>query len=556
MKRRIAKQTQEATVDAQARPAAPGEFMNIEVNPADIGADLLPILSRGLYTDPFHAIREYVQNSVDSGAAVIRIKLTGNSIVIRDDGGGMSFDDLVKARRFGVSEKDPTEHVGFRGIGIYSGYDLCDRLVITTYSRGDTMQSVLEFNFAAMKKRLDADKRNGVGTPLHDLLKKHTRFKIEPSLTKIPGTTVELEEVSSYHIRSLRDSDALHKYILRNLPVDFDQQFEHWDTIKKYLREHVPGYRTVKMILEIREGETRHVVRPTIPQLDAPATRLIKAPGDGATIAVLWACLHKKRSRIPDAYEDYHGFTYRTKGFAVGDSGRMQLFFRHGGSTLYAWYTGEVYVVDDRVIPNTERDDFEANAAYDVLKSQIKLAMEELDDAGLKFQSEGRAAKKLKESQRKLRDIEQKVADKIGDPAIMFSALEDIIKDLKLQRTKLPAELKDEGKAAEKLASDLRAQVHKTIMDGQKRRTGRDTGSSGRAGGGGATDQKADEEQRPLRLASAVEEVGIQVSEPIAKVFALIEEVLAAVLRPGTREFSAVLEGIESGLSDEFGAED
>jgi len=47
---------------------------------------------------------------------------------------GMTFEELVKARRFGVSQKNSSEHVGFRGIGIYSGYDLCNRLLITSYS--------------------------------------------------------------------------------------------------------------------------------------------------------------------------------------------------------------------------------------------------------------------------------------------------------------------------------------------------------------------------------------------------------------------------------------
>ncbi len=504
MKRRIARRPSEVAAQTGDVPETPGQFVQIDVKPEDIGAELLPILSRGLYTDPFHAIREYVQNAVDSGAALVRIKLTGNSIVIRDDGEGMSWSDLVKARRFGVSDKDLKENVGFRGIGIYSGYDLCDRLFITTFRAGDTMQSVLEFNFAAMKKRLEADKKKGLGTPLHELLKNHTRFKIEPSLTRTPGTTVELEEVSDYHIRSLRDSDALRKYILRNLPVDFDPQFEHREAIKKYLKEHVPGYKAVRIIVEIKEGESIQVVRPAIPNLSSPETRLIRAPGTGATIAVIWSSLHKKRSRIPDEYEDYRGFVYRTKGFTVGDNRRMQPFFKHGGSTLHAWYTGEVYVVDEKVIPNTERDDFEANAAYDVLRSQIKLTMEELDNQGLKFQSQQRAVTKLKECQRKLEGIEKKVQDRIGDPALMFSELEDIISELKQHRAKFPEEFKDQGKAAEKLANDLRTIVHKIITD--------------------------------------------------ARVFELIEEVMASVLRPGTREYSAVLEGIQSAIEEEFSA--
>src|SRR6266487_5353947 len=72
------------------------DFSDVAVKPEDIGGELLPILSKGLYTNPFHALREYVQNAVDADAKLIRIKLTGNSLLIHDDGIGMSLDDLVE----------------------------------------------------------------------------------------------------------------------------------------------------------------------------------------------------------------------------------------------------------------------------------------------------------------------------------------------------------------------------------------------------------------------------------------------------------------------------
>jgi len=147
-----------------------------------------------LYTNPFHAVREYVQNAVDSGATLIRIKLTGNSIIIRDGRLRHDVRGIVKARRFGVSQKNSSEQSDSADRDIQR-HDLCNRLLITSYSAGDTMQSVLEFNFSAMKKRLETDKKKGIGTPLHELIERYTRLKIEPSLAKMTGTTVELEEV-------------------------------------------------------------------------------------------------------------------------------------------------------------------------------------------------------------------------------------------------------------------------------------------------------------------------------------------------------------------------
>src|SRR2546428_797805 len=92
------------------RPAALGRRYPSAL---DIGGEILAILSRGLYTNPLDCIREYVQNAVDASASAVRIKLTGNSLLIFDDGHGMSFSDILLARQFGLSPKFRDRHAGF-----------------------------------------------------------------------------------------------------------------------------------------------------------------------------------------------------------------------------------------------------------------------------------------------------------------------------------------------------------------------------------------------------------------------------------------------------------
>src|SRR6266513_6060897 len=97
----------------------PGKPVEWPVHSEDIGGELLAILSKGLYSNPLDCIREYVQNAVDAQAKTVTIKVTGNSVLIFDDGRGMGIEELVQARQVGLSPKSLTEHVGFRGIGIY-----------------------------------------------------------------------------------------------------------------------------------------------------------------------------------------------------------------------------------------------------------------------------------------------------------------------------------------------------------------------------------------------------------------------------------------------------
>ena len=102
----------------------------MELKKSDIGAELLSILTRGMYLDPLDALREYVQNGVDAKAKNIFIKIRQNTVVIEDDGEGMNATTMRKAIRLGISDKNPAKDVGFMGIGLYSSFHLCDKLLI------------------------------------------------------------------------------------------------------------------------------------------------------------------------------------------------------------------------------------------------------------------------------------------------------------------------------------------------------------------------------------------------------------------------------------------
>ena len=104
-----------------------------QFGPKDIGAELLPIITRGLYRDPLDALREYIQNSIDAEAKSVYVKVTPDLVSIRDDGNGMAREVAQRAIRLGMSEKNPKHDIGFRGIGVYSAFNICDRLEI--YSR-------------------------------------------------------------------------------------------------------------------------------------------------------------------------------------------------------------------------------------------------------------------------------------------------------------------------------------------------------------------------------------------------------------------------------------
>src|ERR1700694_1237931 len=184
----------------------PNQPVEWEFGADDIGGDLIGILSKGLYPDPLDCIREYVQNAVDARAKTVTIKITGNSVTINDDVLGMAVGDLRQARQLGLSNKSQAENVGFRGIGIYSGFDICNRLLVTTKRAGEAKARILEFQFGEMKAQLKAERdAHATRTSLTRLITKYTHFRQEDDQVDRHYTIVQLEELSKVHIGQLAD---------------------------------------------------------------------------------------------------------------------------------------------------------------------------------------------------------------------------------------------------------------------------------------------------------------------------------------------------------------
>ena len=98
-------------------------------------------------------IREYIQNSVDAiddfkrslkdkstqeGYINITIDGSRKSINITDNGTGVTTEKAWHVLHdLGNSEKDPSMHRGFRGIGRLGGLGYCNKLVFTTKAKNE-----------------------------------------------------------------------------------------------------------------------------------------------------------------------------------------------------------------------------------------------------------------------------------------------------------------------------------------------------------------------------------------------------------------------------------
>lgn len=411
-------------------------FENLEkfpLEPRDIGGELLAILSRGLYSDARDAIREYAQNGIDAKASRIWIFTNGPRAEVRDDGEGMNWEQVQRARRFGMSDKNAQENVGFRGIGLYSSFGMCDSLEIETHPEGAAEEFTVRFNFGAMREILEQDRAGGVraGVALSDLLYEYVGFHRERSDNEdsYRGTVVTLEGIDQEYRAQLSDASALGSYLLNTLPAAFPDQ-EYGPTVNRWLEEHV-GIRPVRLSLKVGI-EPEMSIQPQIVQDSEPPT--LSSPhcdwirdSNGNNVAFVWYChsAHRRRlgSRFPeDISGDASGFLLRLKGFTLGDRLSLKQFWpRVGGGALYHHFTGEVHILDDALVfPNAARDGLEPSAARQNLERNIADYFDGLNRRADLSREIKNAGDKMTDLENELDGIKRKFEDEDADPYELY----------------------------------------------------------------------------------------------------------------------------------------
>ena len=325
-----------------------------------MGGELLDILSRGLYSDAKDALREYVQNGVDAHADHVIITVDGSRTTIRDDGTGMDENSIRSVRRFGMSEKSPMESVGYRGIGIYSSFGICDQMTITSKKAGMNHTVGWEFAFGDMRQVLENDKassvRQGIGLP--HLLSQHTELISEPYSGNPDDhfTVVEMTGIADEYKAQLNNTSDVNDYLLNTIPVAFPEE-GYGSIINKWLTQYI-GLNSIRVTLRVADESAFPVEPPIATNVYGPDFQWVRSP-EGVPIAFLW---HVMSNEGRQTEPSLGGFLLKSKGFTLGKRAVLRpLWPAAGGRTLYQHYTGEVHVLTDaNVFPNAARNDLEA----------------------------------------------------------------------------------------------------------------------------------------------------------------------------------------------------
>jgi HSP90 family molecular chaperone len=192
----------------------------------DVGGRLLTNLARGIYSHEA-VLREYVQNAVDAYKAMesslddqsIIISPEGNDLCIQDSGIGMNEREIRDAKKIAVSTKAELEEmVGFRGIGIWAGFEACERLIIDSTKQGDNRRYQLTIEFAQILEHAE-DNIN-----IKELIDRRYQLLYRDADPDEHYTRVTLKNIIDDYKRLLDEKD-LTRIIAQVLPCRIDPNF-------------------------------------------------------------------------------------------------------------------------------------------------------------------------------------------------------------------------------------------------------------------------------------------------------------------------------------------
>ncbi len=294
-----------------------------------ISSGLKNIIGRDLISDKFIAIFELVKNSYDARAHKVTISFLNldsdkASIIIRDDGIGMNYDDIINKWLFvAYSEKkkrnqndDFREKIrrnvaGSKGVGRFSCDRLGSKLELTTKSKSDTQANIVnidwdQFEYDDTQEFIDIPVDYATGNP--DLISTET------------GTILRITNLREEWDR--KTLIKLKKSLMKLISPDSDNKDDPFEIVFD-VPEMLEEDNIIKNSSNKKDGWERTIVNGVIvndvfEKLNIKTTYIeVKISDDGKTID----------SELHDRGEFIFSFSEKNKEYAVLHGIHIKLFY-------------------------------------------------------------------------------------------------------------------------------------------------------------------------------------------------------------------------------------
>ncbi len=443
---------------------------NPEYTVENIGEFLVDVITSGLYIEPHLVLREYIQNSHDAiiewqGWPTnygIEIKIDRPNIHIADNGPGMDRETLLTSmRNVGISGKLISAGSGFMGIGRLAGLAIAERVEIHSSAYGVPERNRIVYHADEMSKAIWERKLAGKPQSIVKTLQENTTINVEPlpeesnkhyTIVHLMGIREELWPV----IESEEFLDLLGLVA----PVRQNPNFEHSEEIELILEEISPeAYCPISVTVN-----GRPLYRPFVPGVGKPKI-IDVTDSEGNQVAYGWACLNSSSEQI--ANERLRGIAVMNKGIIVGDRSLLYNLGAYGSTgenIMFRWYTGELYIVDQRIMLSASRTALRMNTPTQEFVELAQVELKKLLNPARKLSRRINAERRVPEEIRVVRSIQEQLeAGKLSREMVpattrkLVKAIEEFDKrKAYVQNKQLLGDLTKTRKAAEALLHKLR----------------------------------------------------------------------------------------------------
>ena len=498
----------------------------IRFDKKDIGAELLSILTTGLYRDTLDTLREYVQNGIDAGANQMSIKITPDTITIEDDGRGMDEDTARNAIRLGISDKNPHMCVGFRGIGIYSAFNLCNLVEIYTRANTDGERKII-FDFKNIRHELTKDhERRKAGLPTELYLEKVLRDSVylQPSGDKVisgpTGTKIFFSGLLDEVYQRLNSREEVTSYLQDVVPLPFREDFKYKQVIEQKLRESGDKVVAISLALGPEEGP---IFRPYHDGMFTNRGMYEPKFFTMDPFGFAWVCINDSRTVLEDT--KLRGLLIKKFGFSVASRSFLEPFFSR--VVFNRRITGELIVQNESLIPNAARSDFEHNLARESFMKSLPKFIKAISKWANEIQEEEKAKEVLSHVHERLIEINQSLPRSRRDINEMLGfnvKLAQLKDELKVHEKKLDKIASSKLRETQSILHECVAFVNAQLAASRSSREAvRDRLARSIAAARGARKEDKGDAEKFESLATLLESFGINLESDIKEIISFID---------------------------------
>ncbi len=352
-----------------------------------IGAFVLETLTLGMYGEPRHTLREYVQNAFDSirsarnlkvldGRGQVTITLERDKIVIRDNGLG-----VAKAQAYatltsvGASKKDRQRDAGFRGIGRLAGMAYCDVLTFETTFPGETAVTTVDFDCEKLLAAMDPD--SGGDMELSRLLSSAITFTQDEDGAASDAHYFEVRMTGlSGAPDSLTEAAKVRDYLSETVPVAYDPKWARAAEIEQSYRNFFGAAVETIDLKVVSDGVTTQIFKSYGSEYEHAkgTTDLAAVEFEQDPDGRFWGWVGKLKPPVAVTNWQTRGLRMRVRNIQIDGTQLFEKLFsevKPSYGRFSTYYVGEIHLASDQVVPNARRDGFEETPEWLSIKKAL-----------------------------------------------------------------------------------------------------------------------------------------------------------------------------------------